>query len=206
MIVLGAAGRVIKGFSLPYVALYNNNNGVVTYTEGRKLARGVSVDVSAETTEENNFYADNRVAESTPGIFNNGTLTLTVDGLFLEAERFIMGIKAEGEIMVGNKAVKTTDYGETMNIPYVGVGVIVQYQSEGVDSYEPILFPKASFNDTGISAKTMEGSIDWQTKELTAKLLRDDTKDHNWKRVAESQPTEAEAEAVIKAFLNITEA
>ncbi len=202
---MAAAGRVIKGFSNPYVALYNNDNGNVTYSEGRKLARGVSVEVSAETTEENNFYADNRIAESTPGIFNNGTLTLTVDGLFLEAERFIMGIKEEGSITVGDREVKTTDYGETMSIPYVGVGVIVQYQSEGVDSYEPILFTKASFDDTGISAQTMEGSINWQTKELTAKLLRDDTKNHNWRRIAESQETEAEAEAVIKAFLNITE-
>lgn len=203
---MGAAGRVIKGFSLPYVALYNHEGGTVTYTQGRKLARGVSIDVSVETTEENNFYADNRVAESTPGIFNNGTLTLTVDGLFLEAERFIMGIKSEGTVSVGGKEVKTTDYGETMSIPYVGIGVIVQYQSEGVDSFEPVLFTKASFNDTGTAAKTMEGSIDWQTKELTATLLRDDTKDHNWKRIAESQATEAEAEEVIKAFLGITEA
>lgn len=205
MINLGAAGRIIKGFCLPYVALYNHDGTKVTYSQGKKLARGVSVEVSVEATEENNFYADNRIAESTPGIFNNGTLTLTVDGLFLEAERFIMGIKDEGQITVGNKEVKTTDYGEKMSIPYVGVGVIVQYQSEGVDSFEPILFTKASFNDTGISAKTMEGSIDWQTKELTAKLLRDDTSNHNWKRIAESQATEEEAEAVIKAFLNITE-
>ena len=203
---MGAAGRIIKGFCLPYVALYNNNAGTVTYSQGRKLARGVSVDVSVETTEENNFYADNRIAESTPGIFNNGTLTLTVDGLFLEAERFIMGIKDEGEITVDGEKIKTTDYGEGMSIPYVGVGVIVQYQSEGKDSFEPILFTKATFNDTGLSAKTMEGSIDWQTKELTAKLFRDDTNKHNWKRTAESQPSEEKAEAVLKAFLNIAEA
>ena len=203
---MAAAGRIIKGFSLPYVALYHNDNGKVTYTEGRKLARGVEISVEAETTEANNFYADNRVAESVPGIFNNGTLTLTVDGLFLESERFIMGIEAEGTITVGNEGVKTTDYGETMSIPYVGVGAIVQYQSEGVTTYEPILFTKARFNDTGISAKTMEGSIDWQTKQITATLLRDDTAAHNWKRVAEAQTTEEKAEAVIKAFLGITEA
>ena len=202
---MAAAGRIIKGFSLPYVALYHNDNGNVTYTEGRKLARGVEISVEAETTEENNFYADNRVAESVPGIFNSGTLTLTVDGLFLESEKFIMGITSEGQISVGGKTVKTTDYGETMSIPYVGVGAIVQYQSEGVDSYEPILFTKARFNDTGIAARTMEGSIEWQTKELTATLLRDDTPTHNWKRIAESQATEAEAEAVIKAFLGIAE-
>ena len=203
---MAAAGRIIKGFSLPYVALYHNDNGKVTYTKGRKLARGVEISVEAETTEANNFYADNRVAESVPGIFNNGTLTLTVDGLFLESERFIMGIEAEGKITVGNEEVKTTDYGETMSIPYVGVGAIVQYQSEGVTTYEPVLFTKARFNDTGISAKTMEGSIDWQTKQITATLLRDDTAAHNWKRVAEAQTTEEAAEAVIKAFLGITEA
>lgn len=203
---MAAAGRIIKGFSLPYVALYHNDNGKVTYTKGRKLARGVEISVEAETTEANNFYADNRVAESVPGIFNNGTLTLTVDGLFLESERFIMGIEAEGAITVGDKEVKTTDYGETMSIPYVGVGAIVQYQSEGVTTYEPVLFTKARFNDTGISAKTMEGSIDWQTKQITATLLRDDTANHNWKRVAEAQLTEEAAEEVIKAFLGITEA
>ena len=52
---MSAAGKVCTGFSLPYVALYNNG----TYTSGQKLARGVDVTVSPESSDDNKFYADN---------------------------------------------------------------------------------------------------------------------------------------------------
>ena len=35
--------------------------------------------------------------------------------------------------------------------------------------------------------------------------MRDDTEDHNWRKVAADQTTEADAEAVLKAMLGITE-
>lgn len=38
-----ANGKVITGYSKPYVALYNNNGGTITYTSGMPLARGVDV-------------------------------------------------------------------------------------------------------------------------------------------------------------------
>ena len=41
--------------------------------------------------------------------------------------------------------------------------------------------------------------------ELEASLMRDDSTGHVWKKVAADQETEAEAEAVLKAMLNITE-
>ena len=41
---MAANGRVITGFSQPYVALYSESGGTVTYASGQILARGVSVD------------------------------------------------------------------------------------------------------------------------------------------------------------------
>ena len=58
------AGKVCIGFSDPYVAKYNENGGTISYTEGMKLARGVSVKVSPEVSDGNTFYADNIAAET----------------------------------------------------------------------------------------------------------------------------------------------
>ena len=43
-----AAGRVATGFSLPYVARYSANGGVVTYSGARQLARGVNVNLQGK--------------------------------------------------------------------------------------------------------------------------------------------------------------
>lgn len=202
---MAGAGRICSGFSLPYVALYENNNSTVTYKSGRRLARGVEVSVEANYAEDNNFFADNRAVESVPGLFTDGTATFTVDGLLKEAERFIMGMAEPETLEVGGKTVKVYNYGMDNNIPYVGVGFIVRYQSEGVITYEPTILCKARFNDTGLTARTQEEDLEWQTQEITATLLRDDSAAHNWKRTFEAQATEAEAEAILKSFFNVTE-
>ena len=51
-----AAGYVTTGFSLPYVAKYAASGTTVTYSNGQKLARGVSATVTPTSTNtENNF-------------------------------------------------------------------------------------------------------------------------------------------------------
>ena len=80
-----AAGRVCTGFSLPYVAKYAASGGTITYSDGQKLARGVSVSIEPESSDDNNFYADNILAESAGTTFTGGDLNLTVDGLLAAA-------------------------------------------------------------------------------------------------------------------------
>ena len=192
-----AAGRILTGFSLPYVALYSAAGNTVTYSSGQRLARGVSVSIEAEAEDDNIFYADNISAESAPGIFTSGTATFTVDGLKLAAEQLIMGIPAadsEGFI----------HYGESLTIPYVGVGFICRYMEDGVTSYVPVILTKCRFVTPGIDAATATETIEWQTQELTASLLRDDTTNHDWKLVGGGQTTEAAAEAKIKTLFAIT--
>lgn len=192
-----AAGRVMTGFSLPYVALYTANGGTVTYSRGQRLARGVQVSIEAEAEDDNIFYADNISAESAPGIFTSGTATFTVDGLKLAAEQLIMGIpEADAQGFI--------HYGENLTIPYVGVGFICRYMEDGVTSYVPYILTKCRFVTPGVDAQTATETIEWQTQEITATLLRDDTQNHDWKLVGTEQTTEALAEAKIKAIFNIT--
>lgn len=192
-----AAGKVMTGFSLPYVALYEANGTTVTHSNGQRLARGVSVSIEAEAEDSNIFYADNISAESAPGIFTSGTATFTVDGLKLAAEQLIMGIPAAD-------AQGFIHYGESLTIPYVSVGFICRYMEDGVTTYTPVILTKVRFVTPGIEAQTATETIEWQTQELQATLLRDDTQNHDWKLVGGQEVSEAAAEAKIKAFLGIS--
>lgn len=192
-----AAGKVITGFSKPYVALYSAAGSTVTYSSGQLLARGVEVEIAPEVSDANNFYADNVVAETAAGIFTGGELTLTVDGLFQDAEALIMGTGTAG-----------TDgfiaYGVDNTPPFVGVGFVIRYMSDGVTSYKPVVLPKCAFAPITVSAATQEDEIDWQTQELTASIFRDDSANGVWQYSGGEETTEAAAEAKIKTKLGIT--
>lgn len=195
---MSAAGRVCTGFSKPYVAKYAAAGGVVTYSDGMLLARGVSVSIEPETASDDNiFYADNVAAETVGGTFTGGTVTLTVDGLLNAARRLVYGLPAAGSD--GFMA-----YGDDQEIPNVGVGFIARFMSGGVTTYVPVILTKCRFNEPSLSAETQEDEIDWQTEELEAAVLRDDSANHVWKYLGEEQTTEALAEAKIKTKFNIT--
>lgn len=189
-----ANGRVLTGFSKPYVATYSATGTTVTYASAKILARGVSVTISPESSDESYFYADNMVAETSGGMFTGGTVTLTVDGLLDDASKMIFGLPTKG-------TDGTFAYGDDMEIPFVGVGFIARYMSEGVTTYVPYVLTKCRFNIASLSANTQEDAIDFQTQELTATILRDDTAKHNWMKVGEAVQTEAAAVTVITNIL-----
>lgn len=196
-----ANGRVITGYSMPRVALYSAEGNTVTYANVQPLARGVDVSIEPETADSNDFYADNVLAETASGQFSGGTLTLNVDGLKDAARTLIMGLPEPTEVTVGGEKVNVFDYDNRQVIPYVGVGFVVRYMEEGVTSYMPVVLPKVQFSVEGLEAATQEDEIDWQTQELTASIMRDDTTEQKWRRVAAAQTTEAKAVAVIEALL-----
>lgn len=192
-----AAGKVLTGFSLPYVATYTTSGSSVVYASGQKLARGVSVSLEPSVSDDNKFYADNLVAETAPGTFTGGQVTLTVDGLLDTAEKLILGLPTAD-------ANDWYHYGDSQNIPYVGIGFVCRYQSDGVVTYTPVVLTKARFQTPSLSANTQEEEIEWQTQELVADLMRDDSSNHDWKVMGEPQTTEALAESMIKTMFNIT--
>ena len=197
-----ANGRVITGYSKPWVATYTYSSGTITYDDGQYLARGVEVQIEPEAADSNKFYADNQVAEQAGGGFTGGTVTLTVDGLKEAARKLIMGLPAASSVTVtGGTTVSMSDFGDGMSIPYVGIGFVVRYMEDGVTTYEPVILTKCQFSVFGTSAATQEDAIEFQTQELEATIMKDDSADHNWKRIGAPQSSEAAAEAVIQAVL-----
>ncbi len=196
-----ANGRVITGYSLPKVALYSAGGGTPTYTSYMALARGVSVSMDLDTSDNQDFYADNMLAESAGGLFTGGTLTLTIDGLKDTARKLIMGLPTAGTVTVDGESVNVYDYDDRMSIPYVGVGFVVRVMENGVTSYVPYVLTKVIFDVEGLDAETQGEDISFQTTELSASITRDDSTNHRWMRLGEAQDTEAGAEAVIAAIL-----
>jgi len=192
---MSAAGRVATGFSKPYVARYSASGTTITYSDAQLLARGVNVELSPESADDNNFYADNQLAESASGTFTGGTVTLEVDGLFTATERFIFGLPSAA-------ADGWTHVGDNAEVPNVAIGFITRYQSEGVVTYVPMILTKSKFNLPQNSFATQEDVIDWQTTSLTAVLMRDDSANHDWKLIGADFPNEAAAEAALQAKLN----
>lgn len=196
-----ANGRVITGFSKPVVATYSASGTTVAYTGFMDLARGVDVSIDIETNDDNDFYANNVKAESAGNVFSSGTVTLTVDGLKEEARTLIMGLPAATSVSVGSASVDVYEFDDRQVKPYVGVGFIVRYMEDGVTSFVPYVLPKTIFSDLGIEAETQEESIDFQTTELEATIMRDDSENHRWQRIGDAQTTEDAAYAVLSALL-----
>lgn len=191
---MAAVGKVTIGFSKPYIAKYTVADGVVTYTDCQRLARGVSVTASPESSDNNNFYADNIVAESDSGSFTGGTVTYTVDGLLQDAEALIQGLPAAD-------ADGFINYDDDQAIPYLGTGFLIETMSDNVRYWTPVIFTKVSANQIENEAETEGEEIDWQTQEIEFTLFKDDTAKHCWKRVGGEMATEAAAEAALVAAL-----
>lgn len=197
-----ANGKVITGYSMPIVAKYTFSSNTVTYSDVMALARGVEVSMEVEVGDATNFYADNTIAEAVAGQFNGATATLTVDGLKDAARNLIAGITTTETITVDGETVNAVAYDDLQVIPYVGIGFVVRYMENGVTTYAPVILPKAQFSPESLEAATQGESVEFQTTELTATVMRSDEANHKWKVVAEDQATEADAVAVINAYFS----
>lgn len=192
-----AAGKVTIGFSNPYVATYSAEGGTIKFGTPTVLARGVSVQIEPESSDDNNFYADNQLAETDSGRFTGGTTTLTVDGLFITAKKLIYGLPVAGED-------GWTAFGDEQKTPYVSIGFIVKSRSNGNDIYQPIIILKNKFQEASTGAETQGEEIDWQTQELTASTMRSDNSTHDWKWEGKDFASEDEALSALKTKMGIS--
>lgn len=192
------------GLSKPYYAIYAEAGGVVSYSDGAVMGKATEANISIETTEDNNLYGDNGLAE-TDRRFANGTLTLSTTDLSQEVSKAILGLTEQaitGIDGVTDTSVKELVYDDTQVTPYLGVGFIIKKKVGGVFKWRGVVLTKVMFSVPADAATTQGESIEWQTPELTATIMRDDSTTHMWKREA-TFTTEAQAEAYIKARLGI---
>lgn len=199
-----ANGKVCTGFSKPYVALYSAEGTTISYASGTILARGVEVSLEPESSDGVDFYADNTIGESVGGVFTGGTVTLTVDGLKKAARNLIMGVTTTESVTVGSSSVSVSVYDDDQKAPYVGIGFLARYMEDGTETWSPVVLTKCVFDVDGLEAATQEENIEFQTEELTATIMRDDSAKHAWRKIADDQTSESAGEDVLKALLNIS--
>lgn len=193
------------GLSKPYYAKYSNAGSVVTYSGGGVMGKAVEANIEIESSEDNNLYADNTIAE-TDKTFTGGTLTLTTDELSQEIAKVLLGVTetAITEITgVTDEEANELIWDDDQQTPYLGVGMIIKKMVGGVLKWRAVVLTKVMFNIPADAATTQGESIEWQTPELSGTIMRDDTPKHTWKTEA-TFTTEAQAEAYIKNKLSIT--
>lgn len=195
------------GLSKPYYGIYSASGTTVSYADGAAMGKATEANIEIDTTEDNNLYGDNAIAE-TDRSFAGGTLTLSTTDLSQEVSKAILGLKENaitGIDGVTDTSVKELIYDDEQVTPYLGVGFIIKKKVDGVYRWRAVVLTKVMFSIPADAATTQGESIEWQTPELSATIMRDDSATHIWKREA-TFTTEVQAEAYIKARLGITEA
>lgn len=190
------------GLSRPYVAEYVNSGTNVLYQNGMRMGRAVEFSTEIETSEGNDFYADNTIAETINGVFTGGSLTMTTAELEAAVSRMILGLKTR-DVEVGDVTVKEIVFDEDAQSPNLGFGVIVKEILHGVTSWRAIVLKKVAFNVPGEDVTTQGEEIEWQTQETSATIMRDDTPKHEWQVQAGNLATEELADKYIRTKLNM---
>ena len=195
------------GLSKPYYAVYSAAENVVTYANGAMMGKATEANIEINTSDNNNLYGDNAIAE-TDRQFTSGTLTLSTTDLSQEVSKAILGLKEEtldSITGVTDEDVSELIYDDTQAIPYLGVGFIVKKVVNGVTMWRGIVLTKVMFSIPSDAATTQGETITWQVPSLTATIMRDDSATRMWKREA-TFTTETQAEAYIKDRLSISPA
>ena len=192
------------GASKPLYAKYNHSGGVVSYSDGGVMGALVEFNIELEAANDNDFYADNAVKETSRNKFSSGTIGMQTDDLRQSVSKAILGLKEENIVVPGiEDPVTELVYDADQNTPYLGIGMIQKKQVDNVNKYRAILLKKVMFSVPADAATTEGEEIDWQVPELSGKILRDDTAKKAWKCEA-TFDTEAEAEIYLRYKLGIT--
>lgn len=190
---------------------YDEATDKVTYGEGHVTARMAEYKMDVEVEEDNNCYLDNQIAETAPGRMKSANLTVNT-GEFDDAMSKMLLNAKEIKATVGRKEIKGVAFDDDMKSPAVGSGLIEEHVFHGEYFYRAFLFPKTVYQIPAGAATTRGESIDWQTQELTAKIMRSDEKEtddtpalhHPWQKYWDCA-TESEAIALLKQVLNVRE-
>ena len=190
------------GLSKPYVALYEVNNGVISYSGGAFVGKAVSLDLSLDTPSDNILYGDNGPAE-TDNQFAGGQFTLTTTDLDPDVMGQILGITPVALTIPGLETDDATEliFDDDQDTPYVGFGAIKKRMIDGEIKWVGVVYPKVQFVNPNEALDTQGDSISWQTPEIVANILRDDSEKHRWKRQSSFLDTEADALLYIQTVL-----
>ena len=194
------------GLSYPLFAKYANSGGTVTYSEGKLIGHAIEIDLSIDSSDDNNLYGDNMIVESDTGTFSSGTLTFTTSELTPEISKWLLGAK-EVSRTVGTSTVSEVVFDDDLAPIYCGFGGIIKHRINNATKYQPIVVCKIQSRIPDDAATTQEDEIEWQTQEIEFSVFRSDqvasdSYNHPWKLTPASlMNTESDAQAYLQAVL-----
>lgn len=195
------------GLSHPYIARYTNAGSSVSYAGGRLLGKATELSIELNDGESNIFYADNGPAES-DNQFSGGSLSISTDELRPQAYMEALGVVSQP---ITNEEFTTPGAAWLVNNdaqtpPYLGFGAIAMKKINGAIKYVGIVLDKIRFTTPNDAITTKGETIEWQAPQLTGQIFRSDKSSHDWKRITTPLDSEEEADAAVRAYLNISEA
>ena len=194
------------GLSKPYIATYVNTSGTITYSARTVLGKYTEIDISLDSADENVLYADNGPAE-TDSQFSGGTVTVTTDDLRPDAFKTALGLveaAIAATMATTNPTPKWLVFDDDQAAPYFALGGIVKKKVDGAYKYQAFILEKVKFKNPDLSLTTQGETVEWQTPELEATILRSDAAKHPWYRISTLLDSEEDAVAAIEAYLTVT--
>ena len=194
------------GLSKPYIATYVNTSGTITYSARTVLGKYTEIDVNLDSTDENILYADNGPAE-TDSQFSGGTVTITTDDLRPDAFKTALGLVESAIAATMGTTTPTPKwlvFDDDQAAPYFALGGIIKKKVDGAVKWQAFILEKIKFKNPGLSLTTQGETVEWQTPELEATILRSDASKHPWYRISTLLDSEDDAVAAIEAYLAVT--
>ena len=192
--------------------LYGVEDGKVVYAEGQGgyIGRMVSVKITKTNNSDNDWNCDNSVGE-TDDAFGGGQIALEVGEISLETAEAVLGVEVV-PLTGGNAIEGVTDEGACKiihkanpQIPYIGVGTVMEERIHGVTYYTPIIVNKVKLQppDTEIATRKPNKNIDWGNVTANGTIFKDDADEPNWKTECSPLTTMAQALAFLRAILGV---
>jgi phi13 family phage major tail protein len=192
----------IIGVRKPHVAKYDFADGAITYTDYTQVAKATEINIEIATSDSNDLYADDDIAESDKS-FGGGTVTLTTDDLSQGSSALILGI-TPSTVQIDGETVEYLDYNDDQAAPDLGFGIIISKIKAGVRNYRALVLPKVKFAIPSDAATTNGKTIEWKTQQITGTIMRDESAKRSWKKDA-TFGSEEEALAFIGHWMDSQE-
>lgn len=180
------------GLRKPYVAKYNR--AAKTYSDGFKYSHAVSFNITPNYAEAS-LYGDDMQVEYEKA-FTNAGISLGTTSTPIQAASTMFGHTVD---LTKNKVI----YKATDEANYVGVGVIAPEKVDGENKFVALVVLSAKFADSAESYTTKGDQLAFNTPTIEGSAVAAND-DGEWK-ITEVFDTEAEAEAFVKEYLNISD-
>lgn len=175
-----------------HCAQYNNNNGVITYTDVQEVGDAMTATLEMRFAE-GRLYAESTLAEYIRKA-TGGTIALGVKYIKNSAQQLMFGSSSNSrDVTVGQsvESISSLVIGAKNTPSYVGVSFYAPDMVDGVEKYTCVFVAKCLFGPPSMSLQTAGENIQFNTPVTSGEFLADDAFDQNMLEAAVCDSEEA---------------